>query len=103
MPRKAQNKNYDYFSANVQAAEIESQLVESQQRIAELESLNAELQSLLASSNVKSDNAQLTVEIEKIICNKEQVRRYFDPDKLATLTASIKRSRSAIAIVGAFL
>ncbi|MBD2358150.1 ParB/RepB/Spo0J family partition protein [Tolypothrix sp. FACHB-123] len=90
MPRKTQNKNYDYFSANVQAAEIESQLVQSQQRIAELESLNAQLQSLFSSSNVKSDNAQLTVEIDKIICNKEQVRRYFDPDKLATLTASIK-------------
>lgn len=89
MPRKAQNKNYDYFSANVHAAEVESQLVESQQRIAELESLNAQLQALVASSSTKSDTAQLTVQIDKIICNQEQVRRYFDPDKLATLTASV--------------
>ncbi|TBR56487.1 hypothetical protein B4U84_29560 [Westiellopsis prolifica IICB1] len=90
MPRKAQNKNYDYFSANVHAAEVESQLVESQQRIAELESLNAQLQALVASNNAKSDTAQLTVPLDKIICNREQVRRYFDPAKLATLTASIK-------------
>jgi ParB family chromosome partitioning protein len=89
MPRKAQNKNYDYFSANVHAAEVESQLVESQQRIAELESLNAQLQALFASSSSKSDTAQLTAQIDKIICNPEQVRRYFDPDKLATLTASV--------------
>lgn len=89
MPRKAQNKNYDYFSANVHAAEVESQLVESQQRIAELESLNAQLQALVASSSSKSDTAQLTAQIDKIICNPEQVRRYFDPDKLATLTASV--------------
>lgn len=90
MPRKAQNKNYDYFSANVHAAEMESQLIESQQRIAELESLNAQLQALVASSNAKSDTTLLTVQIDKIICNPEQVRRYFDPTKLATLTASIK-------------
>lgn len=89
MPRKAQNKNYDYFSANVHAAEVESQLVESQQRIAELESLNAQLQALVASNNAKSDAAQLTVPLDRIICNTEQVRRYFDPAKLATLTASI--------------
>ncbi|MBW4566240.1 MAG: ParB/RepB/Spo0J family partition protein [Mojavia pulchra JT2-VF2] len=90
MPRKTQNKNYDYFSANVHAAEVESQLVESQQRIAELESLNAQLQALFASNNAKSDAAQLTVPLDRIICNTEQVRRYFDPAKLATLTASIK-------------
>ncbi|MBD2365367.1 ParB/RepB/Spo0J family partition protein [Anabaena minutissima FACHB-250] len=89
MPRKAQNKNYDYFSANVHAAEVESQLVESQQRIAELESLNAQLQALVANSSTNSDTAQLNVQIDKIICNPEQVRRYFDPDKLATLTASV--------------
>jgi ParB family chromosome partitioning protein len=89
MPRKAQNKNYDYFSANVHAAEVESQLLESQQRIAELESLNAQLQALVTSNNAKSDTAQLTVPLDQIICNREQVRRYFDPAKLATLTASI--------------
>ncbi len=89
MPRKTQNKSYDYFSANVQATEIESQLVQSQQRIAELESINAQLQSLVASSNAKSNTAQLSVQIDKIICNPEQVRRYFDPVQLANLTASI--------------
>lgn len=89
MVRKTQNKNYEYFSANVHAAEVESQLVESQQRIAELESLNVQLQALVANSSTNSDTAQLTVQIDKIICNPEQVRRYFDPDKLATLTASV--------------
>ncbi|RCJ40145.1 chromosome partitioning protein ParB [Nostoc minutum NIES-26] len=55
----------------------------------ELESLNAQLQALIASNNAKSDAAQLTVPLDRIICNTEQVRRYFDPAKLATLTASI--------------
>lgn len=90
MTRKLQNKSYDYFSANSQVAEVEEQLTQSQQRIAELESLNTQLQGLVANNSVQGDTAKFAVSTEKIVCNPEQVRRYFDPDKLATLTASIK-------------
>lgn len=84
-----QNKNYDYFSSNAQVAEFEEQLIQSQQRIAELESLNAQLQVLLESNDTQSDTTQFFVPIDKIVCTK-QVRRYFNLEKLATLTTSIK-------------
>ena len=90
MARKGQNKKYEYFSANVYAAEVEEQLNQAQQRIAELESLNAKLQELASNSNAAESNAELVVAVDKIIRNPEQVRRYFDPDKLAILTTSIK-------------
>ncbi|MBD2535548.1 ParB/RepB/Spo0J family partition protein [Nostoc flagelliforme FACHB-838] len=90
MTTKGQNKSYDYFSANAQVAEFEEQLLQSQQRIAELESLNAQLQALARSESIDDNTAKFAVPIDKIVCNPEQVRRYFDIDKLATLTASIK-------------
>ncbi len=90
MTTKGQNKSYDYFSANAQVAEVEEQLLQSQQRIAELESLNAQLQALFGSENIHDNTAKLAVPIDKIVCNPEQIRRYFDVEKLATLTASIK-------------
>lgn len=84
-----QNKKYDYFSANVQAAQAEEQLAIAQQRITELESLNAHLQALVA-PGADSAPTQFTLPLDRIVRNPEQVRRYFDPDTLATLTASIR-------------
>lgn len=86
---KGQNKKYDYFSANAQAAQAEEQLAQAQQQIAELESLNAQLQALVA-PGADSDTAKFTLPLDLLVRNPEQVRRYFDPNKLATLTASIR-------------
>lgn len=90
MASRTQNKNYEYFSANVYATEVEEELTQAKQRITELESLNGKLEELLSNDNSVKNNPELFVELDQIIRNPEQVRRYFDPDKLAILTASIK-------------
>jgi ParB family chromosome partitioning protein len=86
---KAQIK-LDYFSANVQTAEVEQELEQAQKRINELEELNQKLLALTGNQLAVSNTAEISLAVAQVVRDPEQVRRYFDPIKLASLTDSIK-------------
>lgn len=78
------------FSSHAQIAEVEEQLEEAQQRIAELEVLNQKLQAVSDQQISPVSTNEIDLPIEQIARDPEQIRRYFDPVKLASLTASIE-------------
>jgi ParB family transcriptional regulator, chromosome partitioning protein len=83
-------KEYNFFDTSNQAAEAEQELATAQKRIFELEQLNQQLQTLAGSEVFSSTQTSETLPVNKIIRDPEQVRRWFDPEKLANLAESIK-------------
>lgn len=78
------------FSSHVQIAEVEEQLEEAQRRIADLEALNRKLRAVSEQQVDPSSPQEVSLSIQQVVRDPDQVRRYFDPVKLASLTASIK-------------
>jgi ParB family transcriptional regulator, chromosome partitioning protein len=83
-------REYNFFDTSNQAAEAEQELASAQDRILELEQLNHQLQELSGTQAFSTAQSTQTLPISKIVRDPEQVRRWFDPEKLANLTASIK-------------
>jgi ParB family chromosome partitioning protein len=83
-------REYDFFDNSNQAAEAEQELASAQDRIFELEQLNRQFQELSGTQAFSATQSAKTLPISKIVRDPEQVRRWFDPEKLANLTASIK-------------
>jgi ParB family transcriptional regulator, chromosome partitioning protein len=83
-------KEYNFFDNSNQAAEAEQELASAQNRIFELEQLNRQLQELSGNEVFSAVQGAKTLPISKIVRDPEQVRRWFDPEKLTSLTASIK-------------
>lgn len=83
-------RDYNFFDTSNQAAEAEQELATAQERISELENLNHQLQSLQKAQVTSSAKRETTLPIGAIVRDPEQVRRWFDPEKQASLTASIK-------------
>jgi ParB family chromosome partitioning protein len=55
------------------------------------QSNQAQVKSEPVSANVSETSpSSMTVKLEAIVVPEQQIRRYFDPDKMAQLTASIK-------------
>jgi ParB family transcriptional regulator, chromosome partitioning protein len=83
-------KEYNFFDNSNQAAEAEQELASAQDRIFELEELNRQLQELSGNEVFSSVQSAKTLPISKIVRDPEQVRRWFDPEKLTSLMASIR-------------
>ena len=83
-------RDYNFFDTSNQAAEAEQELATAQERISELENLNHQLQSLQKAQVTSLAKRETTLPIGAIVRDPEQVRRWFDPEKQASLTASIK-------------
>lgn len=81
----------DYFSSELQIAEAESKLQEAEQKITEQQEVIQQLQTKAASKSNNAKAAAIFVPIDRIIREPNQVRRYFDPQKLAGLTESVKQ------------
>jgi len=79
----------DYFSSELQLVEADEKLQNAEQKIAQQQEV---IQQLQASSIFPDQNAAATfVPLNQIIRDPNQVRRYFDPQKLAGLTESVKQ------------
>jgi ParB family transcriptional regulator, chromosome partitioning protein len=83
-------KEYNFFDTSNQAAEAEQELASAQKRIFELEQLNQQLQELSGHQALPASQMTTTLAIGDIVRDPDQVRRWFDPEKLANLTASIQ-------------
>jgi ParB family transcriptional regulator, chromosome partitioning protein len=83
-------KEYNFFDTSNQAAEAEQELASAQNRILELEKLNHQLQELSGQPALPESQVTQVLPIGEIVRDPEQVRRWFDPEKLANLTESIK-------------
>lgn len=81
----------DYFSSELQIAEAESKLQSAEQKITEQQEVIQQLQAKAASNSNNAKAAAIFVPIDRIIREPNQVRRYFDPQKLAGLTESVKQ------------
>lgn len=81
----------DYFSSELQIAEAESKLQSAEQKITEQQEVIQQLQTKAASKSNNAKAAAIFVPIDRIIREPNQVRRYFDPQKLAGLTESVKQ------------
>jgi len=81
---------HDFFAASDQNAQVEQELAAAQERIAELETLNQKLETLVGTQVSSVSATEVTVSINDLVRDPNQVRRWFDPDKLADLAATIK-------------
>ncbi len=90
MARVANIDDLDFFSSEEQIQEIEGKLEEAQQKLVSQEELIAKLQAV-AGTQITSNNAtEISLSIKAIARDPSQVRRWFDPIKLAGLTASVQ-------------
>ncbi len=80
----------DFFSSEQQIQEIEGKLDEAQQKIAEQENLIYKLQAIAGTQVKPTDTTEVNLAIEVIVRDSSQIRRWFDPVKLAGLAESIK-------------
>ncbi len=80
----------DFFSSEQQIQEIEGKLDEAQQKIAEQENLIHQLQAMAGTQVNSIDATEVNLAIEAIVRDSSQIRRWFDPEKLAGLAESIK-------------
>lgn len=80
----------DFFSSEQQIQEIEGKLDEAQQKITEQENLICKLQAMAGTQVNPTDATEVNLAIEAIVRDSSQVRRWFDPVKLAGLAESIK-------------
>ncbi len=83
-------KDYNFFDVSNQAAEAEQELTAAQVRISELEKLNQQLETLVGAQVSSKAKTEATLPVSVIVRDYNQVRRWFDPEKQARLTASIK-------------
>lgn len=83
-------KDYNFFDVSNQAAEAEQELTAAQVRISELEKLNQQLEALVGAQVSSKAKTETTLPVSVIVRDYNQVRRWFDPEKQAGLTASIK-------------
>ncbi len=83
-------KDYNFFDVSNQAAEAEQELTTAQARISELEKLNQQLEALVGAQVSSQAKTETTLPVSVIVRDYNQVRRWFDPEKQAGLTASIK-------------
>lgn len=83
-------KDYNFFDVSNQAAEAEQELTAAQVRISELEKFNQQLEALVGAQVSSKAKTETTLPVSVIVRDYNQVRRWFDPEKQARLTASIK-------------
>lgn len=88
--RVADIDDLDFFSSEEQIQEIEGKLEEAQQKIVNQEELIYKLQALAGTYVKPTNTTEVSLAIQAIVRDPDQVRRWFDPVKLAGLTESIK-------------
>lgn len=84
---KAKPQASNFFTASSAAAQLDDELTTAQARIAELE---AQLQQLSGASASISSVEKLVLPIDAIKRDPEQVRRWFDPEKISSLAEAMK-------------
>lgn len=86
----------DYFSSSAATAQVEEELTSAQARIADLETVNQELLSkieqLAGTTPTAITTARATLPVNAIQRDPEQVRRWFDPEKQASLAKAIQEA-----------
>ncbi len=83
----------DYFSSELQIVEAEEKLVEAERKVQLQQELIQQLQAERKATDDKlsTSTAAIFIPIEKVVREPDQVRRYFDAQKLANLTESVKQ------------
>ena len=90
MARVADIDDLDFFSSEEQIQEVEGKLQEAQQKLLAQEELIAKLQAVGGTQVAPENATEVSLPIKAIARDPSQVRRWFDPAKLAGLTASVK-------------
>lgn len=83
----------DYFSSEIQIVEAEEKLLEAERKIQLQQELIEQLQaeSVVSDEKFSTSTAAIFIPIEKVVREPNQVRRYFDVQKLANLTESVRQ------------
>lgn len=86
----------DYFSSSAATAQVEEELTSAQAKIANLETVNQELlnkiEQLTGATSTAITSAKTTLPVDAIQRDPEQIRRWFDPEKQASLAKAIQEA-----------
>lgn len=86
----------DYFSSSAATAQIEEELTSAQAKIASLESANQELlgkiEQLAGVTPTAITTSKMTLPVDAIQRDPEQIRRWFDPEKQSSLARAIQEA-----------
>lgn len=80
----------DFFANSERNAHVEDELAATQDRLAAIEAENRRLETLMGAHLASGRSKEMTVSIHDIVRDPNQVRRWFDPVKLADLTVTIR-------------